>query len=270
MLTILIAAGVAAAPTDSGFTKSGLWYRADGAGPAVVLVHGSNLDSRSWTRVAGALTPGHRVVLVDLRFHGKSRDDGGPFSFEGDLEEVLDALKIERAAIVGHSLGATVAIDFALARPNRVDRLVLIGPAVSGKMPSRMAPGFEGVAAALKAGNLEQAGDALAAMPVMTLYRRPERQPEVAAMVRANVRLFAVDRSRARPLGAPAVNRLGEITVPVLVLVGDKDPTEAADAARAIVDGARQARQTMLAGCGHLVPIDCEAETIDAIRGFLR
>src|SRR5690348_10336312 len=115
MLTILMAAGILALPTDSGFTKSGLWYRADGAGPAVVLVHGSNLDSRSWARVAPSLTSDNRVVLVDLRFHGKSRDEGGRFSCEGDLEEVLDALKIARATIVGHSLGATVAIDFALA-----------------------------------------------------------------------------------------------------------------------------------------------------------
>jgi pimeloyl-ACP methyl ester carboxylesterase len=265
-----MAAGVVALPTDSGFTKSGLWYRTEGTGPAVVLVHGSNLDSRSWARVAPALTADHRVITVDLRFHGKSRDAGGPFSFEGDLEEVLDALKVDRATIIGHSLGATVAIDFALARPNRVDRLVLIGPAVSGKMPSRMPAGFEAVAAALKAGNLEQAGTALAAMPVMTLYRRPERQPEVAAMVRENVRLFAADRTRAHPLGAPAVNRLGELTAPVLILLGERDPTEANEAARAIVGGARQARETTLAGCGHLVPIDCEAETIEAIRGFLR
>src|SRR5258705_9613082 len=111
MLTILIGAAIAAGLPDSGFTKSGLWYRAAGAGPAVVFVHGADLDSRSWTKVAPALVPGHRVVLVDLRFHGKSRDDGRPFSFEGDLEEVLDAQGIDRAAIVGHSLGATLALD---------------------------------------------------------------------------------------------------------------------------------------------------------------
>ncbi len=269
MLTILLAvAGITA--TDTGqFTPSGLWFQATGSGPAVVLIHGADLDSRSFAAVAERLAANHRVVLVDLRFHGRSRDGGGPFSFEGDVEEVLDAAGVKSATLVGHSLGATVALDFALARPDRVERLVLIGPAISGRAPTRMPTGFEALAAAVKAGDFDRAGIVLSEMPVMTLYNRTDRQAAVAAMVRGNTRLLAADRTRVKPLGQPAANRLGELKVPVLVLMGGRDPTEANDAGLALVAAVRGAQQATFPACGHLVPIDCEPETIEAINRFL-
>jgi pimeloyl-ACP methyl ester carboxylesterase len=82
---------------DSSRTASGLWFAAQGQGPAIVLVHGSNVDSRSFDWIAAPLAAGHRVVAMDLRFHGKSRDSGGPVSWEGDLLEVMDAARVERA-----------------------------------------------------------------------------------------------------------------------------------------------------------------------------
>ncbi|MEO8450898.1 MAG: alpha/beta fold hydrolase, partial [Gemmatimonadota bacterium] len=201
MLTTLVALAAIGGADTGRYTRSGLWFQEMGSGPAVVLIHGADLDSRSFGPVAERLAPAHRVILLDLRFHGRSRDSGGPFSFEGDVLEVLDAAGVDRATLVGHSLGSAVALDVALARPDRVERLVLIGPSIGGRPASKMPAGMEAMIAALKAGDLDRAGIVLSQMPVMTLYRRTDRQAGVAAMVRSNTKLLAADRTRVKPLG---------------------------------------------------------------------
>ena len=156
-------------PPDSARTPSGIWYSSNGRGPDVVFIHGSNLDSRSWGELPIKIAKTHRVILIDLRSHGHSVDASGPFSWADDVVEVLDAVGARRAVLVGHSLGAQVAIDISLDHPDRVRALVLIGPAISGKPLSKPPVGFEGLMTALRAGDIPQAGIVLSKMPVMTL-----------------------------------------------------------------------------------------------------
>lgn len=251
-------------------TASGLWYSARGSGDAVVLIHGSNLDSRSLSALADALARDHRVIELDLRFHGQSGDGDGPFSFQEDVRDVLDAAGVTRAAIVGHSLGGQVAVDLALLAPARVSRLVLVAPGLSGRAAMRRAEGMEAMVQALRARDFTGAADALARLPVMTLYRDTTPQLRVRAMVRDNARLFAADPRRMRPTGAPAAGRLGELALPVLVVMGGADPTESSDVGREVVAAVRGARGETLAGCGHLVPIDCPADLARVVGEFLR
>lgn len=255
---------------DGQWTSSGLWYSVRGSGDAVVLIHGSNLDSRSLSALATALAADHRVVELDLRFHGQSKEGEGPFSFQDDVRAVMDAAGVTRAALIGHSLGGQVAVDLALMAPARVSRLVLVAPGLSGRAAMRRQEGVEPMIAALRARDFVGAADALARMPVMTLYRDTTRQAEVRAMVRDNARLFAADPRRMQSTGAPGAGRLGELAVPVLVVMGGADPTESSDVGREIVAGVRGARGETLAGCGHLVPIECAGELARAVRGFLR
>lgn len=250
-------------------TASGLWYAVRGSGDAVVLIHGSNLDSRSLSALADALARDHRVIELDLRFHGRSGDGDGPFSFQEDVRDVLDAAGVARAAIVGHSLGGQVAVDLALLAPERVSRLLLVAPGLSGRAAMRRPEGMEAMVQALRARDFTGAADALARLPVMTLYRDTTQQRLVRAMVRDNARLFAADPRRMRPTGAPAAGRLGELALPVLVVMGGADPTESSDVGREVVAGVRGARGETLAGCGHLVPIDCPDDLIRMARDFL-
>jgi 3-oxoadipate enol-lactonase len=258
-------------PASAGTrTASGLWYSVRGRGDPVVLIHGSNLDSRSLSALADALAADHRVVELDLRFHGQSKDGEGPFSFQEDVRDVLDAAGVSRAALVGHSLGGQVAVDLALLAPERVSRLVLVAPGLSGRAALRRQEGLEAMIAALRARDFAGAADALSRLPVMTLYRDTTQQAAVRAMVRDNARLFAADPRRMRSTGAPGAGRLGEVAVPVLVVMGGADPTESSDVGREVVAGVRGARGETLAGCGHLVPIECSAELARAVRDFLR
>ncbi|NJP31477.1 alpha/beta fold hydrolase [Micromonospora sp. HSS6-12] len=85
-----------------------------------------------WREQVDALASRHRVIALDLRGYGESELPPAPFANHDDVAGLLDALGIERAALVGWSFGGAVAIDTALAHPDRVTALALLGAAVSG------------------------------------------------------------------------------------------------------------------------------------------
>jgi len=110
-----------------------LWVEEEGSGPPVVFVHGGLGDMRLWEPEARALASRFRAVRYDLRYWGRSDSPGMEFSSVGDLVGVLDALGIERAALVGLSLGGGLALDVALAHPERVWALVHVAGGMSGR-----------------------------------------------------------------------------------------------------------------------------------------
>ena len=141
----MVAAAIAATLLQSGVragkTSTGIAYDLRGSGPVIVLLTGSNLDRRMWDREAAWLSKTHTVVRYDLRAHGQSDTVTAPFSMLGDLIGLMDTLKIEKATLIGLSAGATIALDAALAIPDRIERIVLAGPAPSGYIP-RVNPPF--------------------------------------------------------------------------------------------------------------------------------
>src|SRR5262245_43592277 len=113
-----------------------LAYDETGRGPAVILIHGSFLDRGTWDLQVPALAPRYRVVRYDIRPFGESTVPEKPYRTIDDLLALIDALKIDRAHLVGHSFGGGVALDFAIAHPDRVSSLVLVNSGVPGlQMP---------------------------------------------------------------------------------------------------------------------------------------
>ena len=116
----------------------------DPAGPAIVLLHGGSSSAVTWDRLAAALTAaGRHVIAADLRGHGGSSRTGDyPLQgYGGDIRGLMDALGIETAGLVGHSLGGYVASTIAQLDPARVTRLVLEEPG----MPARDASSHHGL-----------------------------------------------------------------------------------------------------------------------------
>src|SRR5262245_6098220 len=138
VFTLSVTAG--AQSVVRGKTTAGIAYDVQGAGPVVILITGSNLDRRMWDREAQWLSRTHTVVRYDLRAHGESDTATGVFSHLGDLVGVRDTLQIPKATLIGLSAGSTIALDAALAFPDRVERLVLAGPAISGFTPKERPP----------------------------------------------------------------------------------------------------------------------------------
>jgi pimeloyl-ACP methyl ester carboxylesterase len=130
-------------------------YRMAGSGPPVVLIHGMVNSSRHWEAVALRLAADHRVVAPDLIGHGDSATPRGDYSMGAHaafIRDVLAVLEIERATIVGHSLGGGVAMQFFYQFPQYVERLVLIssgglGREVSPLLRSATLPGVPGLLA---------------------------------------------------------------------------------------------------------------------------
>ena len=98
-------------------------------GPAVVCIHGLTANHTCWASVADVLSPAHRLVAYDLRGRGESDKPDKGYSLaihDDDLEGLLDHFGLKKAVLIGHSLGAHIAVRFAATRPQRVAKLVLV------------------------------------------------------------------------------------------------------------------------------------------------
>ncbi len=105
-------------------------FRIAGSGPVILLIHGIGDNSTTWTTVQAKLAQRFTVIAVDLLGHGQSdkpRADYSTAAYANGMRDLLSVLDIERATVIGHSLGGGVAMQFAYQFPQLVERLVLVG-----------------------------------------------------------------------------------------------------------------------------------------------
>ena len=111
-------------------------YRTAGSGPVLLLLHGITNSSETWEPAVDALAQDFRVIAPDLLGHGHSATPRGDYSLgahASGVRDLLSALDISRATVVGHSLGGGVAMQFAYQFPERCERLVLVSSGGLGK-----------------------------------------------------------------------------------------------------------------------------------------
>jgi pimeloyl-ACP methyl ester carboxylesterase len=145
-------------------------FRRAGQGPAIVLIHGITGSSQTWEEVIPHLAREHTVIAPDLLGHGESAKPRGDYSlgaYASGVRDLLIALEVERATVVGHSLGGGVAMQFAYQFPERIERLVLVssgglGQEVTLLLRSAALPGAEYVLPLLCAEPLRNAGSSIA------------------------------------------------------------------------------------------------------------
>jgi pimeloyl-ACP methyl ester carboxylesterase len=267
-LSLLLLPGIhaAAQAPDAGVTKTGIAYDVAGRGAPVVLISGSNLDRRMWQREREWLSRERTVIRYDLRAHGQSESATRSFSHVDDLVSLLDELAVDKAAFIGLSAGSTVALDLALRLPQRVERLVLAGPSISGYVSKQTLPFAPDLVAALRIGDYRKAGEVLLGTSV---FAAPEESRQlVRTMVMENDRLWSVPRELMTSPDRPAIDRLEEVSVPTLVLVGENDTfqREQADLLARRVPGASM--QVIPAG-GHLLNLTSPEEFHSAVAAFL-
>src|SRR4051795_11706408 len=141
-------------------------YRRAGEGPPVVLIHGITSSSRTWREVLPPLAERYTVIAPDLLGHGESAKPRGDYSlgaYASGLRDLLVALEVPAATVVGHSLGGGVAMQFAYQFPDRLERLVLVdsgglGAEVSLVLRAATLPGAEYVLPLLASSPLRGAG----------------------------------------------------------------------------------------------------------------
>jgi pimeloyl-ACP methyl ester carboxylesterase len=107
--------------------KGSIWYEEQGSGDPLILIHGGAVDARFFEKNVGPLAERFRVIATDLWGHGRTADRAGPFSlesFSADVAALIDQVAGGSAHVLGHSIGAAVALDLTLRRPDVVRQLI--------------------------------------------------------------------------------------------------------------------------------------------------
>jgi pimeloyl-ACP methyl ester carboxylesterase len=248
---------------ETGFAEFGqskLYYEVAGAGePTVILIHGGMLDNTMWDEQFDQLSRSHRVVRYDASAHGQSDLPADAYWDHADLRGLMDHLEIERAVLVGLSMGGRIAIDMALEEPARVQGAVLVSSGLGGY---RFVSDFhlenrKTMIAAWKSGDFDA---------VVESFQRewtdgPQRSPEdVDPEVRERVRLMArntVEKvMEGRSLVPPAIERLDELDLPMLVVVGELDMPGIHEISKLLVAGNPDAELVTIPDVAHMVTME--------------
>jgi pimeloyl-ACP methyl ester carboxylesterase len=245
-----------------------------GEGPAVALVHEGICDSRMWDPQWELWARSYRVLRLDLRGFGRSPLGSGPYSHARDVIAALEQHGIERAALVGVSLGGRVALEVAVARPDLVSTLVLVAPGLPGhEWSAELREQWAAEEAAFEAGEL----DAAVEVSLRTWVDGPRRQPaDVDPAVRRRVgemqrEAYELQREWVdeEPLVADLAERIREIRAPTLVLVGEEDQPDMRAIAERLAREISGARLATIPATAHVPSMERPREFDALVLPFL-
>lgn len=253
-------------PADNAGVR--IAYERRGAGPPVLLLHGLGYGRWGWEPIADRLAERCTVLLVDNRGIGDSDAPPGPYSavdLAGDAVAVLDAAGVERAAVVGISLGGMAAQELALGWPDRVASLVLVATTPGGP---RSHPLPEATARMLAG------GDGADQRALVRGALAPDAPAEVVDRIVALRELAAQSRDSWRAQAAAALtfdafDRLAAIAAPTLVVHGDADAVVDRRNAALLGERIRGACVVLVPGAGHLVPWDRPEALTELVAAFV-
>src|SRR5687768_6204048 len=245
-----------------------------GEGPPILLVHSAIVNRRSWDGVVPRLVEaGYRVIRYDMRGFGESTAEDIEFTAHDDLLAVLDHFGVERAAIAGNSMGAVFSIDALLAAPERFVAFAWIGGGIGGWDKEPSSPEEDALFQAES--DAEDAGDPdLAAELDTRIWVDGVGQPATRVDPKVRAAIKAMDRELLEPgrvFGTrlkpdpPAVDRLGTISVPTLVVIGGLDTIGTRGAAEKVAEDVPGARIVRLPDVAHIIGM----EAPDRLAGLI-
>lgn len=249
-------------------------YEMAGIGPPVVLLHAGIADSRMWEGQFAPLSKWFRVIRYDMRGYGRTPPVEGPFSHRDDLAALLGHLGIERASLIGCSMGSKTALDFALRYPERVERLVLTSPAVSGfAFDGPPPPQAVELDAAEEAGDVQRVNELEMQIWIDGAYRAPEDVDPALRALAADMNAIALANEgigeEVPPL-RPAAQRTGEVNAPVLVIHGGLDTPRTLAAADFLAAQLPDVQRVVMSGLTHLPNMERPEEYNRLVAEFLR
>ncbi len=251
-----------------------LHYDISGEGYPLVLIHAGIADNRMWDQQFAPFAARYRTLRYDMRGHGQSPVAPVEFSHWQDLMSLMDYLEIEQAHLLGISMGGSVALNFALERPERVGALVLVSTAPPGFQHGDP-PRYH-----VEAVEAFQAGDFVAAaeFEVRMWVDGPQRgvdalDPELRDALRdmdiQNLKYDATGVGYKTPLQPPAIERLEQVTAPTLVLYGELDQPFTVAGSELLAKRIPAARLISFPGTGHLVNMEAPQDFNRVVLEFL-
>jgi pimeloyl-ACP methyl ester carboxylesterase len=260
-------------------------YREAGDGPVLLLIHGMAGSSTTWREVMGPLAADHRVIAPDLLGHGESAKPLGDYSlgaFASGLRDLLGVLDVERATVVGQSLGGGVAMQLAYQHPEMLERLVLVnsgglGREVSWILRAATLPGMEYVMPVLFPSFVKEQGDRFSRF----VHGKGIRSGRIAEMWLAyrslteseNRRAFARTLRSVVDPGGQSVSAMDRLylaaAVPTMIVWGENDPiipVAHAYEAHEVIEGSRL---EILADVGHFPHVEEPQRFIELMVDFM-
>jgi pimeloyl-ACP methyl ester carboxylesterase len=243
-----------------------------GAGQAVLLIHAGIADRSMWDEHLGWLAQaGYRAIAVDLPGFGEAPVENGPQAPWEDVLRTLRDLEIPRAALVGISFGAAVALRVAAVAPVAVTAMALISPPAPGLEPSpQLQAAWEAEEAALETGDVDAAVEAV--VDAWTLPDAPDAlRQRVAAMQRRafELQLNAPEAEEAPDPVEEHPEVLERLAIRTLTAAGEYDMPDFKEGAEQLAQTLPDARYGLIEGAGHLAPLEVPAAFEDLLRGFL-
>jgi len=253
---------------DAMFEGKRISCRKGGKGDEVLFLHADFVDSRMWDGTMRALEGSLSVAAYDKLGFGASDKAEGPLCRRKELAAVMETLGEAPVHLVGCANGGQQAIDYALERPERVKSLCLVNSPPSGFVPRGEPPAeLMEMIRAMQEGRLDEVND----LQLRIWFDGPRRGSAYEDANRAKARELAREMNRVfvmngtfpiadmnprDPLDPPAISRLSELRLPVLVVSGVLDYDENRRASRVLADGIPGARFIEMDDCAHVPPLE--------------
>jgi 3-oxoadipate enol-lactonase len=234
----------------------------------LVLLHSTVCDRRMWDPQWPVLAEaGYRVVRGDFRGFGDTPAADRPYTDAGDVRDLMDALDIAQAALIGSSYGGTVSVEIAARWPDRVRAMALICAGLPGHEPSPELRAF-----GAREGELLEAGDVTAAVDLnLATWLGPQASPQTREQVREmQRRAFDLQLAASEEFDLPSAEvDLSAVRAPCLALSGAHDLPDFREIAASLPDLFPAARHVELPWAGHLPSLERPAEVTPLLVGFL-
>ena len=267
--------------SDSGFAEinnARIYYEIAGKGQPFVMIHAGVADHRQWNNEFAHFANHYRVLRYDSRGYGKSEPVEGEFSHLRDLSALTDYLHLDQPLILmGCSMGGGLAMDFALTYPSRAKALIMVDSGPGGlDLDVPELDKFAEVEKAFDAGDL----DLVAELETQIWFDGMNRTP---AQVNPSMRKLAYEMNRnaltleSKHLGkrlpntqVQAAERLGELHLPILVIVGTQDVPYITAAADYMIEKIPSAQKVVIEDAAHLSNMDQPDEFQRLVTAFLK
>jgi 3-oxoadipate enol-lactonase len=248
-----------------------LYYEVEGDGHSLLMIHGGLGSLRMWDGQVPAFAKRYRVIRYDTRGFGRTETDDVEFRDFDDARAVLDHLDISSAFVVGTSRGGLIGLDFLLEHPDRVDAFVSVASGVGGfdaNLPEEKRPPFDEMNRLWDAKDWEALAE-LETQVWVDGWGQPETR--VGPEIRGTVKGWILENYRAekaegrpQPTMPPAVERLDEVRVPVLVLVGLADEAQTVAGGLHLAESVAGAKLVEFPGVAHMIHLE-EPERVNEL-----
>lgn len=267
-----------------GYIQSGpgkIYYETsttDSTNPPLILLHAGMLNTAMWRHQADEFSDHYKVIMIDMPGHGNTENDTFRLEPAVFMKDIMDSLHISKASIVGVSLGAACVTDFAIAHPERVNKIVLVSSGINGwatkfKMDTTVLQYFDAFFGTLEKGDTAAAAEVFTHFWFDGPFRTPAQVNDSARKYIYNTTLANMQRHHVRGWPAftepPAIDNISKIKVPTLIITGDKDVPFIIEAGKYLETNIAGAKRITIPNAGHMLNIEDPKAFNKAVMDFL-